>query len=301
MAQPEHGADEADRHPYAAPAYVEALAAGQGWATVDLPVLLRPLAAGGQDATGPYPRIPLAPDVDLAAGRARLRALGLVSAVLVPDPLASPAPERLAAAFEVVRPFKTHLLIDRAKGFEPSKHHRDRIRRGLRRCRIEVVALGDLLEAWRGLYGALIRRHAVTGLASFPDPYFATLARTPAFVAFAAYVGEAAAAMTIWFEHAGVAVSHLTAANDLGYANGATYALNDAAIAYFGGAAVVDLGGGAGLTDDPADGLAQFKRGFANAQTASWLCGAVLDAPRYRALSEGRPAEGFFPAYRAPV
>jgi hypothetical protein len=104
--------------------------------------------------------------------------------------------------------------------------------------------------------------------------------------------------MTIWCEHAGVAVSHLTAANTLGYANGANYALNAAAIAHFGGAAMVDLGGGAGLVDDPDDGLAQFKRGFANAEAVAYLCGAVLDPARYAALAAGGPAPGFFPAYR---
>jgi len=293
-----------DRHPYGTLAYARALADGQGWATADLPewgtsLLLRPIAAGGRDATGPYPRTPLAPDAELAAGRERLRDLGLVAAVLVPDPLASPDPARLAAAFEIVRPFKTHLLIDRAKGYQPSKHHRDDIRRAHRRCRVELKPLEAHLDAWRDLYGGLARRHGIDGLAAFPDPYFPMLARTPAFVAFVAYVGEAVAGMTLWFEHAGVAVSHLAAANDLGYANGANYALNDAAIAHFGGAGIVDLGGGAGLADDPADGLAQFKRGFANAEVVAQLCGAVLDEDRYAALCAGRSATSYFPAYRA--
>jgi len=291
------------RHPYADLAYVRALAEGQGWDAADVPewstgVTLRPIASGGRDAAGPYPRTPLAPDADLAAGLARLGDLGLVTVVLVPDPLASPDVARLADAFERCAPFKTHLLVDHAKGFAPSKHHRDRIRRAERRCAVREVSLWAQMAGWRALYAELVERHAISGLAAFPDPYFPALAAMPAFTCFAAHIGEALAGMTIWFEHAGVAVSHLTATSALGYANGANYALNAAAIAHFSGAAVVDLGGGAGLADDPDDGLAQFKRGFANAETVAYLCGSVLDRSRYADLTGGRPATAFFPAYR---
>ncbi|HWA60811.1 MAG TPA: hypothetical protein VG939_05525 [Caulobacteraceae bacterium] len=288
-------------HPYGDPLYAEALSAiGPA---VMLPewgsfALVRPLPGGaGEDATGPYPRTPIAADADLAAGLARLAAEGLVSAVFVPDPLASPDPARLAAAFGLCRPFKTHLTIERARGYEPTRHHRDRIRRGHRRCRVERVDLAAAMPDWRRLYGGLVERHGIAGVAAFADPYFPTLARTPAMVALAAYVGDEIAAMTIWFEHAGVAVSHLTAADALGYANGANYALNDAAIAHFGDAAVIDLGGAAGAADDASDGLFQFKQGFANAQVTAQLCGAILDPARYAALSAGHET-GFFPAYR---
>jgi len=291
------------RHPYGAHRYVAAWAAGQGWDVADVAdwsawVALRPIAGGHTDASGPYPRTPFGAEAAIVAGLDELRQRGLVSAVLVPDPLASPDPARLAAAFELCRPFKTHMLIDRARGFAPTKHHRDRIRRGDRRCAVRVVALATELEAWRGLYAELAERRAITGPAAFPDPYFPELAATPAFVTFAAYVEGALAGMTIWFEHAGVAVSHLTATNALGYANGANYALNAAAIAHFDGAAVIDLGGGAGLGDDPEDGLVQFKRGFANAEATAYLCGAVLDATRYAELAATSPPTQFFPAYR---
>jgi hypothetical protein len=297
-------AHTAERHPYGATSYAEAVAAGQGWTTLDLAgwgtsVLVRPADVGAWDASGPYPRTPLAADADLAAGLARLRSEGLVSVVLVPDPLAAPPPAVLAGAFEICRPFKTHLLVDRAKGYVPSKHHRDEIRRAARRCRVEVVSLAERMTEWRTLYADLVARRAISGAASFPDPYFPVLAETPAFTALAAYVEGEVAGMTIWFEHAGVAVYHLAAASELGYANGAAYALNDAAIAHFGAAAVIDLGGGAGLADDPSDGLFRFKQGFANAETVAHLCGAVLDPATYARLGAGRTSEAsYFPAYR---
>jgi hypothetical protein len=292
-----------DRRPCATRTYLAAIAEGQGWGLLEVAawstwLLRRPIPKGGADAAGAYPRASILPGADLSAGLEELRALGLVSAVLVPDPLVSPDPARLAAAFELCQPFKTHQLIDRAKGFAPTKHHRDEIRRGERRCEVREVSLTERMDDWRDLYAELVRRHGIVGVSSFPDPYFPMLAGSPAFVAFAAFVQGAVAGMTIWYEHAGVAVSHLMAANALGYRNSATYALNAAAIERFSGAAVIDLGGGAGLGDDATDGLAQFKHGFSNAQTTAWLCGAVLDGPRYAALTDGRAATGFFPAYR---
>lgn len=289
-------------HPYASPLYATALA-GLGRA-VDIPewgsfVLARRLPdGGGEDAMGGYPLAALSPDADLGGGLERMRRDGLVSFVMVPDPLSGPAPGRLTQAFDLCRPFKTHHLVDpRVGGFDPSKHHRDRIRRGLRRCRVERVALGERLEAWTGLYAGLVERRAIGGAAAFGRGYFEALAQLEPLCAFAAFVEDRLCAMTLWFAHAGVAYNHLTASNAEGYANGANFALYDAAIRHFEGR-VINLGGGAGHADDPDDGLAAFKRGFANSSIQAWLCGAVLDPARYRTLAAGREGGGFFPAYR---
>lgn len=288
-------------HPHADGAYAAALAfAGRpvavgAWESF---VLAREIAAGGEDGIGLYPRAVIAPDADIGAGLDALAAAGLVSVVLVADPMASPAPERLAAAFGLCRPFKTHQIIERARGYAPSKHHRYEIKRAAGRCRVERVALAAHLDDWRALYDGLTERHTIAGMAAFSDSYFKALADWPVFVTFAAFVDGAVAAMAIWFEHGGVAYNHLGASSTAGYANGASYALYDAAVAHFSGAAVLDLGAGAGMADDPEDGLARFKRGFANGTAVAHLCGAVLDAGRYAALVAGRAETGFFPGYR---
>lgn len=57
----------------------------------------------------------------------------------------------------------------------------------------------------------------------------------------------------------------------------------------------LNLGGGI----SPGDALEEFKRGFANRQLP-WLTSELIcDPERYRELSAGREAGGFFPAYRA--
>ncbi|HZZ90103.1 MAG TPA: GNAT family N-acetyltransferase [Caulobacteraceae bacterium] len=289
-------------HLYASSLYAEALAhVGEpvrvdAW---DSFVIARSLPFGeGLDATGAYPMAVFSPNADLQGGLESLACTGLVSLVLVPDPFASPSPQQLAGAFALCRPFKTHYLVETANGVSFTKHHRDRVRRGARRCRIERVTLADHLAGWGELYAGLADRRAIRGVADFPPAYFARLAQASELVALAAFVDDHLAAMTLWFEHGGVVYNHLTASDAVGYANGANFALYGAAIDVFAGAAMMNLGGGAGFDDDPDDGLAAFKRGFANAETRALICGAILDPRRYAALTAGRPATNFFPAYR---
>lgn len=289
------------RHPYASAWYAKALAADGKSRAIDVPewstfVLARPIAGGGEDAMGPYPRTPLAPGSDLQGGLERLRAEGLVSVVFVTDAFTVSDPACLRRAFAICAPFKTHQVIHR-EAYAPTKHHRYEIRRARERCDVAVVRLGDHLDAWRGLYAGLVARHGITGAAAFSEAYFQRLAEADGLVTFAARSGDRIVAMSIWFEHDGESCNHLAASDEAGYAVGASYALYDAAVAHFACARRFDLGAGAGLEDDPDDGLARFKRGFANATATAWLCGAVLDAERYAALTGGRRT-GFFPAYR---
>ncbi len=101
-------------HPYVSAAYAEAL--GHVGEPCSVPewgshVLRRAIPAGGGDAIGTYPLTALAQDADLPAGSARLRREGLVSVVLVPDPLTGPPREALALQLNrwrktLVREFK---------------------------------------------------------------------------------------------------------------------------------------------------------------------------------------------------
>jgi hypothetical protein len=293
------------RHPYGQVSYAAAIAEAQGWDVEDVPewrtaMLLRPIPGDGRDAAGPYPRAAIPRDADLAGGLERLRGLGLVSAVLVPDPLFASPGAAFAAAFPLCRPFKTHFVVDRAAGgYAPSKHHRYEIRRAHGRCAIEAVQLGDHLADWTRLYAGLAERHEIRGPAAFSEGYFALLASDPTYETFTASVDGGIVAMAIWFEHEGVAVNHLGASDSDGYAAGASYGLYDAAIQHYAQCGQIDLGGAAGVADAADDGLARFKRGFANAEAVAYLCGAVLDPIRYAKLVADRPPSAFFPAYRA--
>jgi hypothetical protein len=68
-----------------------------------------------------------------------------------------------------------------------------------------------------------------------------------------------------------------------------------------GRARYIDFGAGAGLADGADDGLARFKRGWADKTRTAWFCGRVLDRERYASILAGRGIEDgrYFPAYRA--
>jgi hypothetical protein len=63
---------------------------------------------------------------------------------------------------------------------------------------------------------------------------------------------------------------------------------------------MIDFGAGAGATDDPENGLAIFKRGFANRSEPFFLCGKILDSELYDRLTGTKPDDAYFPAYRRP-
>jgi len=268
------------------------------WGT---PVLLRDAPGGAQDVAGLYPLCALREGGDLQAGMEVLRQTGAVSVVAVADPFAALEPADLRHAFALVRPFKTHWTVECAAGPpEFSRHHRQEIRVAGRRCHIRMGALRDHLDDWCRLYAGLCRRRGLSGLHAFPRSSFAALAEADGLHAFiaASEAGEIMA-MHLWIDDGRVAYSHLAAADLAGYHARASYGLYAAAIEYFAGREAIDLGGGAGLAD-AEDGLAQFKRGFANANRTAHLCGHILDRAAYDRLSAGCGDGTYFPAYRAP-
>jgi hypothetical protein len=299
------------RPAYASLAYAQTLShVGR---VIDLPdwrtaMVLRdvPGAPGQVDAMGPYPVCVLDQDADIGAGFHALAMAGAVSVVLVADPLTGHDPAALVRHFPLCRPFKTHHVIDRsAGGADPSKHHRDRIRRGARHAKARLVSLADPAwqQKWQELYAGLVAKRGITGLQAFPNPCFDTLAQLPGdqLLAFAAESSDGTVlAMQLWVRHGDCAYSHLTATSEAGYRVGATYVVYAAALEHLADCRVLDLGGGAGHADDPNDTLAAFKRGFANATTVTRLCGAVLDPAGYNRLSVGRTGD-FFPAYRGAM
>jgi hypothetical protein len=295
-------------HPYARAAYAAALASAERGRILAVPewpghVVLRPIGATGlADVAGPYPRTPFGARCDLAGGLDRLRGSGAVTAVIVPDPLSAPPPAALAAAFEHCRPFKTHFVADRhAAGEWPSRHHRAKIRKARAAVQVARVDLARTIDDWNRLYAGLAERHMIAGAAAFAPAYVQTMADDPSYEVFAARQDGRIVAMAIWFAHDGVAVYHLGASDEAGYAVGASYALFDAAFDHFDFAERFDLGGAAGIDPSPDDGLARFKQGFANSTATAYVCGAVLDAAAYERLGSGRADAGFFPAYRAPT
>jgi hypothetical protein len=195
-----------------------------------------------------------------------------VTFTAVPDPLGAPGEAELRRIFrDHIRRFKTHYVAE--------------------------------LEGWTGPTRAghrAMARHTIQGLRAFSRASFAALFAVPGMHVARAVSGNETVAMSLWATHGEYGYYHLSASSARGYELSATYAMVDSAIRYLRGIGLtfLDLGGGAGVTEPDADGLGDFKRGWATAERTAWLCGRILDPEAYRALADGRPNE-YFPAYRA--
>ncbi len=292
-----------ERPLYARAEYAQAF----GFSTIDLPewrtaVLQRDIpGAELTDALGCYPLSLIAPEADLQGGLERLRAAGAVSVSLVPDPVTGPGRGTLSEAFAICRPFKTHYLIDRAAltGAAPATHRRW-IRKAMRECVVAVGALRDSLGEWEQLYRGTIERHEITGLQRFSPDYFKALAGLSGVEVLKAKFEGETVAMALWIHGPDVVYYHLGASSAQGYETRAMYGIFEVAREHFSSIRILHLGGAAGVASSPDDGLARFKRGFANREVDAYFCGAILDPERYAALTTERPAGNFFPAYREP-
>ncbi len=286
--------------------YVESLAefglpvrmpASGGW------ILERPCSdEGDRDAMGPYPLFMCTDWSGLARDVESLRDR-LVSLTVVTDPFASARPELLREAFSIVRPFKTHHVLDLGVSGRAaiSRHHRDAARRSLRRLEVDACARpANHLDEWMDVFSVLVARHGLRGIKAPSRAAFARQLDAPGLVMFRGAIGGHAVAFQLWFVTGEVAYGHLMASTAEGYAADAFYGLTWSAIEYFAARVRwLDFGGSAGRVDLPASSLADFKRGWTNDTRTAWLCGRILNTKRYEALSARVSSSDYFPAYRA--
>lgn len=255
------------------------------------------------DAMGCYPRLvcddwsALCADVDRLGER--LVSLLLVTEAFAPD-------TDLAACFNRIEPYKTHYVVDliHSTAREGSRDHRYKARRALRngviveRCAEPI----ELLDDWERLYRCLVARHGITGLKRFSRRSFEKQLSVPGTVAFAARKGSQVVAAQVWYIHGEVAYSHLQATDRSGLDARAPYALYREGLACLAASCShADLGGVAGNPPRAADGLAQFKRGWASHTRPTHLCQRVFDRSAYAELVQqsGTGRSDYFPAYRA--
>ncbi len=270
-------------------------------------LLLRDIAATEEvDATGPYPLFMCERWDRLSDDLATLDQ-NIVSVTLVADPLGSHDSDDLTGAFpDCVRPFKRHFIVELDADWLgcASPHHRRHARRALQALRIDVLEdPAPALSDWVSLYDHLVDRHAVTGVARFSRAAFEAQFRVPGVVMVRAMRGQAVVGAALWYRAGESAYYHLGAYSEDGYREGASHAIFHSAFAWLGqrGIRRVNLGGAAGLSDDPEDGLARFKRGWATTDSMAYLCGRIVNHSRYLELSGGATEAGFFPAYRDPA
>ncbi|MFW6027494.1 MAG: GNAT family N-acetyltransferase [bacterium] len=259
--------------------------------------------APAYDAMGCYPIFACADWTRLADDLAVLDDR-LVSVTLVADPFGGHSAHALRECFpDLCVKYKDHYVADLDLfSFDTlSAHHRRNVRRGLRELKVEFCDDPSAhLDEWRRLYGELIRRHGITGIAAFSEVSFREQMRVPGLVMQRAVQGGETVGMVLWFLDKGVAWYHLGAYSARGYELRASYALFWSAFEHFRGRMeTAALGAAAGARPGEAGGLDRFKAGWATGTRPAFLCGRILSPERYAALSAGRGTGNYFPAYRA--
>ena len=232
----------------------------------------------------------------------------LVAVSAVPDPFGEHDPELLRECFgDLMVPYKEHFVTDmhRPLAESVSRHHRKCARKALEVIHGEV--LDDppaFLDEWIELHRNLVARHDVKGMRAFSRAAFAAQLRLPGMVVVLAKAGETTVGAQLWFQHGDVAYGHVLAFNQLGYEVGAAYGLYWLALEHFAGKVRwCCIGGVSGTDAGQPGGLAQFKRGWATSTRTAYLCGRILDRPKYQELVRlnGSDPAGFFPAYRSSI
>jgi len=252
---------------------------------------------------------PLFSCLDWSSLRADVQAISpndLISLSLVADPFGDHTPEYLKECFNaVVRPFKEHFVVDLSRSMSASivEHHRRYASKGLRELAIEHVAEPRTWAAhWIELYGHLITRHQIAGISAFSSASFLQQLAVPGIHAVRACHGSTVVGMVLWYVRGGVGYYHLGAYSPLGYEMRASFPLFWSTIEYFADSGLhwLNLGGGAGASNDGQDGLSRFKRGWSTGTRTAYLCGHIFNRHTYEKLLV-RPSmkeTNYFPAYR---
>lgn len=230
----------------------------------------------------------------------------LVSFVLVTDPLAGMAPTYLEQCFDLVRPFKTHYVIDLSRSLESfvDKKHRYYARRSLKQMKVEVsLAPVHYLDDWLKLYENLIRRHNISGISAFSSKSFEIQLQLPGMIIVTGKIGDQVIGAYLIIIQDGVAYYHLAAFSPIGYKIKASYGIFWNVLQYLvdNGVRFCDMGGGAGTMEDSEDGLSKFKLGWTNDRRMVYLCGRIFDQQKYESICQQKQITdvNYFPAYRA--
>jgi hypothetical protein len=260
-----------------------------------------------KDAMGCYPLFCCMDWTRLAADLERLKQR-YVTISLVADPFAPATIVDLSRCFQLVQPFKKHLVIDLNPWIDRhiNRHHRYYARRALKQIQVSLVNdPKTCLDDWVRLYQILVERHHLEGIKAFSRTSFTIQFEVPGLMIFRASRNGRTIGMHLWYLQSGVAYSHLSAFDQEGYALRAAYALHWCAIQEFKQNHArelrwIDLGAGAGARESASDGLSVFKRGWTATEKLKYFCGTIFDPEAYESLTTAKRSDSnYFPPYRA--
>lgn len=235
-----------------------------------------------------------------------LEALGrdLVSLAIAPDPFGDYQLTDLESTFDLVRPFKEHVVVDFHGPWESQiiRHHRRKYRRAfeemeVRRCDCPQ----DYIDDWVRLYDHLIATRGIRDMRAFSRQSLSLQLGVPGAALFVAIHKNKVIGGLSLYQQGDVAYAQLTATDELGYELGASYAIHLTAMRYYSDKVRwFNFAGVPGVKGTGGDGLRWFKQGWSKATRPAYFCGRILDRETYQTLSHGQGDEAgaYFPAYR---
>lgn len=258
-----------------------------------------------RDAMGCYPLLVCRYWDELPADLDQIKD-GLVCLSAVTDPFGDYDEASLRQCFpDVMIPFKEHFVVDLSSSLDTfvHPHHRRNARKALHEIAVnECPNPIDFLEDWMGLYGTLIQRHKIKGIAAFSRESFSRQLKVPGIVVFRAVHDNQTAGMLLWYAQGNRAYYHLGAFHQVGYNLGASFALFNYSLDYFGrhGFDWLDLGAGAGTEPGAESGLTRFKQGWSTGVRMAYFCGRIFDRRKYDEIVRAKNVSqtNYFPAYR---
>lgn len=230
----------------------------------------------------------------------------LITLAIVTDPFGDFEEDYLTECFaDVLIPFKRHFIVDLNRPIESfvSVHHQRYSRKALQRLQVEPCHQPiQFFDDWIKLYDTLISRHRISGIAIFSPAAFHTQLNIPGVVAFRAVYHNQTVGMILWYVQDKIGYYHLGAFNEVGYQMRASFGLFWFAIEYFAshGLKWLNLGAGAGIRSNNADGLSRFKRGWSTGTATVYFGGRIFDQAKYEEISAAKGIfdSDYFPAYR---
>ena len=230
----------------------------------------------------------------------------LVSLAVVTDPFGAYDLPYLQRCFrDMVIPFKKHFVVDLSREMSTfvSGHHRRSARKALQHVYVQRCEQPtQFINEWVDLYANLIKRHHIRGMPTFSRSSFIKQLEVPGLVMFRGVHQGTTVGIILCFIQGNVGYYHLGAYSEIGYELKVSFALFWHMIDYLAANRLrwLNLGAGAGVAGNYADGLTLFKQGWSTGTVTAYFCGRIFDSERYAEIVKamGIAATDYFPAYR---
>jgi hypothetical protein len=229
----------------------------------------------------------------------------LVTLTMVIDPFADADYRHLKNCFDIIRPFKSHYIVNLSKNWEDKidRRHKQKIKKALNEIEIEVCHEPiRYIDEWAFLYDNLIQRHKIDGIRAFSKECFRKQLSIPGMFLIIGKLHKEIIGGNLVLMRDKVAYDHLAAFSPLSYQVNAAYGIfwNTFKFLAEQGIQYLDIGGVAGTEAGKKCGLDQFKRGWTKDTQQVYLCGRIFNSAVYEKIcrEKGISETVYFPAYR---